>query len=216
MKHSLFGIALAGLLGVAFSVGACSSSSSSGSFSCPAVGSKPCPMDPAVTQQQNQICQACQSQDYPWIGVGAAEHEAHDRARKQEIQARYGKARSQRCRKRQNQERMRLKTAALEAAANGVAITDLNGTIQWINPAFTQLTGYSSEEVIGRNTSLLKSGRNPESLYKEMWQTISTRSSGAFEWSTSTTQKSRDGRRHALFWATCSPTKPTASPLPRL
>ena len=74
---------------------------------------------------------------------------------------------------RESQEHMRLKTAALESAANGVVITDCQGTIQWVNAAFTQLTGYSAEEAIGQNPRLLKSGRQPESLYQEMWQTIS-------------------------------------------
>jgi PAS domain S-box-containing protein len=75
---------------------------------------------------------------------------------------------------RQSHERMRLQTAALEAAANGVVITDLHGTIQWINPAFTQLTGYSAAEIIGQNPRVLKSGHHPDSFYKEIWQTISS------------------------------------------
>ncbi len=69
---------------------------------------------------------------------------------------------------------LRLQTAALEAAANGVAITDPKGTILWVNPAFTQLTGYSAAEAMGQNPRLLKSGQQPESYYKELWQTIST------------------------------------------
>ena len=74
---------------------------------------------------------------------------------------------------RQSEERMRLQTAALESAANGVAITDRKGTIQWINPAFTQLTGYSAEEAIGQNPRILKSGQHPGSFYDQMWETIS-------------------------------------------
>jgi PAS domain S-box-containing protein len=74
---------------------------------------------------------------------------------------------------RQSEERMRLQTAALESAANGVAITDANGKIQWVNRAFTQLTGYTLEEVIGQNPRALKSGQHPASFYKQMWETIS-------------------------------------------
>jgi PAS domain S-box-containing protein len=76
--------------------------------------------------------------------------------------------------RKRSEESLRLQTAALEAAANGVAITDPKGTILWVNPAFTQLTGYSAEEVIGQNPRVLKSGQHPEAYYKELWQTIST------------------------------------------
>jgi len=73
---------------------------------------------------------------------------------------------------RSSEERMRLQTAALVSAANGVAITDNSGTIEWINPAFTKLTGYSANEVIGQNPRILNSGRNPKSLFENLWRTI--------------------------------------------
>ncbi len=69
-------------------------------------------------------------------------------------------------------ERMRLQTAALKATANAVVITDANGNIQWVNPAFTHLTGYTAEEVIGQNPRILKSGRHDEAFYKNLWETI--------------------------------------------
>jgi PAS domain-containing protein len=65
-----------------------------------------------------------------------------------------------------------LKSAALEATANAIAITDREGIIVWINTAFHQLTGFSSEEVIGQSIRLLKSGRHPASFYKSLWDTI--------------------------------------------
>jgi diguanylate cyclase (GGDEF)-like protein/PAS domain S-box-containing protein len=67
-----------------------------------------------------------------------------------------------------------LQSAALEAAANAIVITDFHGTIQWVNHAFTTLTGYSSEEVLGKNPRLLKSGRQPQSYYADLWSTISS------------------------------------------
>ena len=75
---------------------------------------------------------------------------------------------------RQSEARMRLQTAALESAANGVVITDLKGTIQWVNPAFTELTGYSAKEAIGQNPRVLKSGQHPDSFYQDLWRTISS------------------------------------------
>ncbi len=65
-----------------------------------------------------------------------------------------------------------LQATALQSTANAIVITRLNGTIQWVNQAFTRLTGYSASEAIGQNPRLLKSGRHDVSLYKEMWKTI--------------------------------------------
>ncbi len=63
---------------------------------------------------------------------------------------------------------------ALETAANAVVITDTKGIILWVNPAFTALTGYSSEEVIGRTPTLLKSGKHDRQFYQNLWTTILT------------------------------------------
>jgi PAS domain S-box-containing protein len=49
--------------------------------------------------------------------------------------------------------------AAVEQAADAVVLTDLNGIIQYVNPAFTKITGYAGEEAIGLHTRILKSGR---------------------------------------------------------
>lgn len=68
--------------------------------------------------------------------------------------------------------RMRLLDAALKAADNGIVITDLDGVIEWVNPAVLRLTGYRVEEAVGQKTSLLRSGTHDESFYKGMWQTI--------------------------------------------
>ncbi|MBZ0169251.1 Histidine kinase [Candidatus Methylomirabilis lanthanidiphila] len=68
--------------------------------------------------------------------------------------------------------RSRLQAAALEAAANGIIITDRDGTIRWVNPAFTRLTGYTAEEAIGRNPRVLKSGTHDQAFYHNLWETI--------------------------------------------
>ena len=74
--------------------------------------------------------------------------------------------------RRQAEEQLRLQTAALQAAANAILITDRAGKIIWVNPAFTQHTGYSFEEVRGKNPRLLKSGKQDRAFYREMWETI--------------------------------------------
>jgi len=69
---------------------------------------------------------------------------------------------------------MNLQSAALEAAANAIVITDFHGTIVWVNQAFTTMTGYSKEEVLGKNPRLLKSGEQPASYYASLWSTVSS------------------------------------------
>ncbi|MFZ0803249.1 MAG: EAL domain-containing protein [Terriglobales bacterium] len=76
--------------------------------------------------------------------------------------------------RRQAEERLNLQVAALEAAANAVVITDVRGTIVWVNHAFTTMTGYGKEEVVGKNPRLLKSGDQPASYYAKLWSTISS------------------------------------------
>jgi diguanylate cyclase (GGDEF)-like protein/PAS domain S-box-containing protein len=72
------------------------------------------------------------------------------------------------------EEQLRLQSAALEAAANAIVITDYEGKIVWVNRAFTAMTGYSKEETLGKNPRLLKSGEQTESYYAELWSTISS------------------------------------------
>jgi diguanylate cyclase (GGDEF)-like protein/PAS domain S-box-containing protein len=66
-----------------------------------------------------------------------------------------------------------LLVAALEAVSHGVVITDTKARIEWVNPAFETLTGYTLEEAIGfRPTELVKSGIQDEEFYQNLWQTI--------------------------------------------
>ena len=69
---------------------------------------------------------------------------------------------------------LQLQVAALEAAANSIVITDVAGKIQWVNPAFTRLTGYSAGEAIGQNPRLLSSGRSDPSFYANLWKMITS------------------------------------------
>ncbi len=74
--------------------------------------------------------------------------------------------------RKQAEEQLRLQSAALEAAANAIVITDSHGIILWVNPAFTSLTGWPPEEVIGKTPNCLKSGEHDSSFYRELWGTI--------------------------------------------
>jgi PAS domain S-box-containing protein len=67
---------------------------------------------------------------------------------------------------------LRLQSTALESAANAIVITDSAGKAIWLNPAFTRLTGYSAQEVVGHNMRLLKSGQHDHAFYQQLWETI--------------------------------------------
>ncbi|MFN8596697.1 MAG: PAS domain S-box protein [Anaerolineae bacterium] len=67
---------------------------------------------------------------------------------------------------------LRLQMTAVRAAANGIVITDRQGIIQWCNPAFTRMTGYEAEEVLGQSLRLLNSGRQSAEFYRQLWATI--------------------------------------------
>lgn len=69
-------------------------------------------------------------------------------------------------------ERIELQTAALEATANAVVITDREGRVEWVNRAFSDLTGFSLEEVRGLTPRTLKSGIQSDFYYEKMWETI--------------------------------------------
>ena len=67
---------------------------------------------------------------------------------------------------------LRIQTTALETAANGVIITNKQGNIIWANQAFSKMSGYSLEEVLGKSPSLLSSGMQSLDFYKDLWKTI--------------------------------------------
>ncbi len=67
-----------------------------------------------------------------------------------------------------------LQSTALHATVNSIVITDRAGTIQWVNPAFTRLTGYTAEEAIGNTPRLLRSIYHPKEFYDSLWQTITS------------------------------------------
>jgi two-component system, cell cycle sensor histidine kinase and response regulator CckA len=67
---------------------------------------------------------------------------------------------------------MLLQGAALNASADAMVIADRDGTIAWVNPAFTTLTGYQRHEAIGKTTRLLKSGEHDPAFYRVLWETV--------------------------------------------
>ena len=95
---------------------------------------------------------------------------------------------------------LHLQGAALESAANAMMITAPDGTIEWVNPAFEALTGYSSSEAVGKNPRILKSGEHDDAYYRELWATISH----GRVWSGELTNRRKDGS-HYVEEATITP-----------
>jgi diguanylate cyclase (GGDEF)-like protein/PAS domain S-box-containing protein len=85
---------------------------------------------------------------------------------------------------------LHLQGAALDAAVNAVIITDRDGTIRWVNRAFSLLTGYSAEEAIGQNPRILKSGQHGPGFYRRIFETVL----GGSVWQGEIVNRYKDGR----------------------
>ena len=66
----------------------------------------------------------------------------------------------------------KLLSAAVSQSANAIVITDSNGNIEFTNPKFSEVTGYSAEEALGKNPRILNSGKLPKSYFTNLWNTI--------------------------------------------
>ncbi len=74
--------------------------------------------------------------------------------------------------KKQTEEKVKLMSRVVEASSVSIVITDSTGDISYVNPYFTELTGYTLAEVQGKNPRVLKSGNEPISFYQNLWDTI--------------------------------------------
>jgi diguanylate cyclase (GGDEF)-like protein/PAS domain S-box-containing protein len=78
----------------------------------------------------------------------------------------------QRRERRQTEQRVRILSLVVEQAADSVLITDPNGFIEYVNPAFERMTGYSRAEALDGKPSLIKSGRHDQAFYQGIWETV--------------------------------------------
>ena len=76
--------------------------------------------------------------------------------------------------RKQAEKKIHTLSQAVEQSPVSVILTDINGNIEYVNSAFERSTGYSAEEVNGKNPGLLKSGNTPKSHYQELWKTINS------------------------------------------
>ena len=97
---------------------------------------------------------------------------------------------------------MRKMSMAVERSLYLIITTDVKGNIEYVNPEFTRITGYTSEEVVGQNPRILKSGKTPSDEYRQLWKTITS----GQEWRGEFCNKKKNGE---LYWysASISPIK---------
>lgn len=88
-----------------------------------------------------------------------------------------------------DQRQIRLLSSALSKAGTGVMITNRHGVIQWVNPAFAELSGYSQQDLVGQMPRILKSGKHDAEFYRIMWTTI-TRGDA---WGGETMERAKNG-----------------------
>lgn len=88
-------------------------------------------------------------------------------------------------------------TKGIEQSPATIVITDINGNIEFINPMFTEVTGYTTQEVMGQNPRLLKSDYQTQEFYKDLWDTIK----GGNDWRGELCNKKKNGE---LYWESAS------------
>lgn len=100
------------------------------------------------------------------------------------------------------EDRLRKLSKAVEQSGSSVIITDVNGAIEYVNKKFTQVTGYSYNEVIGKKPNILKTSKTPPIVYEQLWNTITS----GREWHGELCNKKKNGEE---FWenASISPIK---------
>jgi len=91
--------------------------------------------------------------------------------------------------KKKAESQLRLAAQVIASSAEGVTMTDHQGNILFVNRAFSQITGYTQEEVLGKNPSLLSSGRHSREFYQEMWEELTARGS----WTGEIWNRKKDG-----------------------
>jgi two-component system, cell cycle sensor histidine kinase and response regulator CckA len=95
--------------------------------------------------------------------------------------------------RKRSEDRLRTLSLAVEQSPSIVVITDTAGIIEYVNRKFVEVTGYSSEEAVGANPSLLKSGATPDEVYRELWRTVSA----GGEWRGEFQNKKKSGELYA-------------------
>jgi PAS domain S-box-containing protein len=82
----------------------------------------------------------------------------------------------------ENEREIRKLSLAIQQSPVAIVVTDLNAIIQFVNPAFREITGYTPEEAIGQSVNILKSGMTDPSVYRELWEHVTSGRTWQGEW----------------------------------
>lgn len=122
----------------------------------------------------NHVCQPIFSEEGRFLGRRSSNRDITDRKEAEDY--------------------MKLLNLALEYSPLSLVITDKHASILYVNPKFTEITGYTLNESVGQKTSLLKSGEHPTEFYEELWHCLDT----GFVWEGEIHNRKKNGQ---LFWA---------------
>jgi PAS domain S-box-containing protein len=96
--------------------------------------------------------------------------------------------------RKKREQQLRLFKNAVEASGHSIYFTDTDGTIEYVNPAFEEITGYAADEAIGKTPRILRSGKQDEEFYRDMWETILA----GDVWRNELINKSKSGERYVV------------------
>ena len=119
-------------------------------------------------------------QQHQWVGAVTAFHDITERKRTEDAL-------------KKSEETARKLSMAVEQNPASIVITNLEGTIEYVNPRFVEKTGYSAEEAIGQNPRMLQAGTMPREFFTQMWETLAA----GKEWKGELHNRCKNG---ALYW----------------
>ncbi|MCP4394776.1 MAG: EAL domain-containing protein [Alphaproteobacteria bacterium] len=93
-----------------------------------------------------------------------------------------------------DQKKLKLQSAAMTSVSSAICLTDVSGAVEWVNPAFSRISGYEVEEMLGNNLNVLGSGTQSQQSFAEMWDSILS----GDVWRGEIVNKSKDGHLYTV------------------
>lgn len=137
-----------------------------------------------------------------WLAKQMAELRLHRASLASQVDDKTRELREEVTQHRVTSEQLQKLSLAVEQSPASIVIADLDGDIEYVNEAFVRKTGYSRDEVIGKNPRLLQSGRTPPGHYRQLWDDLTQ----GRVWSGEFCNRTKDGKEYTE-WATVAPIK---------